>query len=684
MSITIRPYQEGDAHDIAELYGRHRDNPNPVAGGISGDELERELAERDTATFLVAVDDGRVVGTFGLFHSTGRRSARAGELIADMFFVAPAYRNGVITGRLFTEAVEWMMKCGCLVLRLTVNPANTVAFKLYRRVGCVSVGETVPGEDGNVELHNYIPLILRSVFADLDPEAVAALGGLSSFGSVAGGRDDELRSDVRLLDGVRTVAYALALGEYRIDADIDVDRGLMLGAELTAPDGTSRPLRIAEPPYRVRTARQAEPHRFESDGLVCEVDGGDGTVSVRSPGHHGPLLVSTWPSCEADRSAGWREGQPRDLDVVPVENGVRVAERSGEDEVVGTITLTEGVLSQDFTFTTRPGRIFQTIGLRQGAFALSDPADGTTGRHLLGTGIGVRDASEVVAASQVAPAGSELAWSDGTTRIEVPAGRPIRLIHSGLIERHLDQDADGVARLRTVFRSDADAGTTGAAARGTAAARPAAETRRLQVRAAAAGVTSWTEGTVKVLRSPHPRTRAFGCNPRWTAGMWVTREHSRFSLATGLGWGVPAGTAWEEKHPLSLSAPQERIDWEVTAPESAAEPVRVDVRAPGAEEEIVLWITPNTPSRTGVVLDSAGTRWELDSSEFRQVWATAAAVRLADGSWLDVRPAHPGTGEPEIVLRTTASGLLIGCVSAAGPHGAEAAWQLAVHREPVL
>ncbi|GAA2793080.1 GNAT family N-acetyltransferase [Kitasatospora sp. CM 4170] len=681
MSITIRPYQEGDAHDIAELYNRHRDNPNPVAGGIGGDELERELTERDTATFLVAVDDGRVVGTFGLFHSTGRRSARAGELIADMFFVAPAYRNGVITGRLFTEAVEWMMKCGCLVLRLTVNPANTVAFRLYRRVGCVSVGETVPGEDGNVELHNYIPLILRSVFADLDPEAVAALGGLSSFANVAGGRDDELRSDVRVVDGVRTIAYALALGGFRIDASIDVDRGLMLDARLTAPDGTARPLRIAEPPYRVKTARQVPPHRFESGGLVCEVDGGDGTVTVTAAGHHGPLLVSTWPSCEADRSAGWREGQPRDLDVVPVENGVRVAERSGEDEVVGTITLDGGVLGQDFTFTRRPGRIFQTIGLRQGTFALSDPAAGTAAEHLLGTGIGVRDASEVVAAAQVAPAGSELVWNDGPTRIELPATRPVRLIHTGLVERHLEQDEDGVARLRTVFRTGADARP---AARSAAAPQPVAGTRAVKVQAAAAGVTSWTEGGTKVLRSPHPRTRAFGCNPRWTAGMWVTREHGRFSLATGLGWGVPTAGGWEQKHPLGLAAPHERIDWEVTAPESAAEPVRVDVRAPGAEEEVVLWITPNTPSRTAVVLDSAGTRRELDSSMFRQVWAAAAAVRLADGSWLDCRPAGEGAGAAEVVLRTTASGLLIGCVAAAGPDGAEASWQLAVHREPVV
>ncbi|MEU7058507.1 GNAT family N-acetyltransferase [Streptomyces sp. NPDC046197] len=671
MSITIRPYQEGDAHDIAELYNRHRDNPNPVAGGITGRELERELAERDTGTFLVAVDGGRVVGTFGLFHNTGRRSARAGELIADMFFVAPAYRNGVITGRLFTDAVEWMVQSGCLVLRLTVNPANTVAFRLYRRVGCVSVGQTAPGEDGNVELHNYIPLILRSVFADLGPDVRAALGGLNSFATVTESRDDELRSDVRLVDGVRTVDYCLALGEFRLTASVDVDRGAVREAEVTGPDGTGRALRLAEPPYRVRAPRRPEPHRFASGALAVEVDGDDGTVRVLAEGHHGPVFVSTWPSCRADRSAGWREGEPRDLELVPVEHGVRVTERCGEDEVVGTVTLTQGVLSQDFTFTRRPGRVFQTVPLRQGTFA-----PGAGPGHPIGLGLGVRDASEVVAAAQVAPVGGELTWTGATWSVRVPVGEPVRLIHGGLLERGLRTGPDGVARLRTEFRPQ-DAPAAPAAP----AAAPVAGPRRIQLDASAAGVVAWREGGTKVLRSPFPRARAFGNNPRWSAGMWVTTENSRFSRASGLGWGVRSTSAWAEKHPLGLYGPQEGIGFELTAPDATGGPVRVDIQAPDSEEEVVLWVTPNTPRETTVVIDSAGTRWELNSPDFRQVWAAAAAVRLSDGSWLHCRPDRPGPGEAEIVLRTTASGLLIGCAS---PARRPSAWYLAVSGEPAL
>lgn len=653
MALTIRPYQEGDAHTVAELYNRHRDNPNPVAGGITGAELARELAERETATFLVAEDGTRLVGTFGLFHHTGRRAARAGELIADMFFVHPAHRGGLVTGRLFTEAVEWMMRSGCLVLRLTVNPANTVAFRLYRRVGCVSVGRAVPGEDGNVELHNYVPLVLRSVLADLGERATAALGSLTSFGSVTESRDDELRSDVRVVDGVRTVDYCLALGEFRLDASVDVDRGAVREARLTEPGGRVRALRITWPPYEVRAPRGIAPYRFTEGTLTCRVDGEDGTVSVLADGHHGPVLVSTWPSCRADRPAGWREGEPRDLTLEPVPGGVRVTERYGDDTVTGTVTLDGTALVQEFTRTgTATGRVFQTVGLRQGVFT------DTEGRSCpIALGLGVRDASEVVAASRAVPAGGVLTWRGSGVEVSTPVDGRVRLVHSTLLERGLEPGADGVARIRTEIRPG----------------RPEPG-RRLETDAGAGGVTAWHEGTTKVLRSPYPRTRSYGYHPRWSAGLWATRENSRHDRSAGLGWGVPDIGAWERKHPLGLYAPDTGLGWEITA---ADDGLRVDVQASGTGRENVLWLTPHAPLRTAVVLEAAGERWELSTGDFRQVWARRVSVRLSDGRWLHCVPA--ASPHDEIVLRATASGPLLGAVSDAPA----STWLLSVRDTPL-
>lgn len=682
MAIKIRPYLESDAEPIAALYGRHRDNPNPVAGGISGSQLAQELAERGTAVFLVAADGDRVVGTIGLFRNTGRRTAQAGELIADMFFVAPSYRQGALTGILFAEAIEEMNRTECRVLRLTVNPANATAFRLYRRVGCVCVGETVPGEDGNVELHNYIPLILRSVVADLGDQARQALGRLTSFASVAQGRDDELSSDVCTQDGARTVEYNLALGDFRLDATVDVDQARVRRATLSGPDGTCRELQTAQPAYSPPPVQPPAPaHRLTSGDLVCEVDTSDGTIRVHTPRHHGPLLVATWPGCGPAHSAGWRESRPRPLQITRInDTTLSITERCGNDEATATVAFTGGVLDQKFTFTSQPGRLFHSIGLRQGSFTIS----GT--RHPIGLGLGVRDASEIAAAAGNGSADSALAWTGTPARIDIPAGQPVRLVHSCLVERLLKPGQDGVACVRTGFWLADEAGHAAPPQDALPASTPRTApphggTRLLRMDAGAGGITSWTEDTTDVLRSPRHHSSAFACNPRWTAGMWVTAERSRTDRQQGLGWGARTPPAWEHIHPHGLSSPAERLSWEVT--EVPGSPLTAQVRAAAAEGDAVLWATPHTPRRTTVVIKSAGGSWQLYSSQFRQVWATAAAVQLSSGDWLACRAGPGAPADAEIVVRSTASGLLIGCTATAGPtHPTSSFWELDVRSEP--
>ena len=641
VAIVIRQHRDADLAAVAALYNRFDDNPNPLAGGVTAAEIERELADRETAAFLVATDGDEIVGTFGLFRNTGRRSARAGELIADMFFVAPAYRNGVLTGRLFTEAVEFMFRTDCLVLRLTVNPANTPAFRLYRRVGCVAVGVPIAGADGNVELYNYIPLILRGVVADLPKAALAALGSLASFGGVTRGRDDDLRSDLIEVDGLKAVRYDLLLGEYRITAVVDVDAGRVHRVELITPDGAVTPLRHRIPPAGGASAVDTRVHTFGDDALRCEVDGRDGTVRVLSGTHSGPLYTSTWPSIHADRVAGWREPQPVDLAITEIDGGVCVVERDGEESLTGTITLVDGVLTQRFDGTAAVRRVFGTVGLRQGRFTVTEPGEPAVA-HPIGLGVGVRDSTEIVAAARAVPAGTELAWHGGSATVRVQVAEPTTLVHSTLLARRPDPV------LRTSFT---------------------VHDRRSAVKlsAKAGGVTSWVDGGRKVLRSPYPRTSAFASNPRWRAGLWVTTERARHDRASGLGWGA-GRPGWEEKNPHCLVHPDQQLVLTLDLP-------LVEVTAPAGDGEVVCWLTPHTPVGTTLLVDQHGMRTTLSTNDFRQVWASAVDVQLTDGRSLAISPA--GGADQEIVVRATAAGVLVGCVSSAD--GNPATWRFTTH-----
>ena len=659
MSITIRQYRPEDADPIAALYNRFPDNPNPVAGGITGAQLHAELADRDTAAMFVATDgDGEIVGTFGLFRTNGRRSVRPGELIADMFFVAPNHRNGLMTGRLFTEAIEWMVEsAGCLVIRLTVNPANTTAFKLYRRVGCVAVGRPVPGEDGNVELYNYIPLILRSILHGLGSDAKAAIGAMTTFGAVTQARGDELLSDVRIVDGVRTVAYDLVAGEFRIDVVVDVDRGALATAEITGPDGVRRPLRPMALPYSVSSRPAVVSHRIVDGGLTATVDGVDGTLEVFADGHFGPVLRSTWPSCAPGRHAGWREAQPCELDVVEFEGGLQIVERAGADETVGTVYLSDGQLQQEFRSTRPLPRVFDTVGLRQGTLTVTDGDTSSTAP--IGLGTGVRDSSEVVAAGHAVPAGSHLTWAGAGATVSTTVEGPATLVHDALLDHRADPGA-AILTLRTVI-------TTGTPDQGVVAGPTgrAAATRSVRMLAKAGGVTAWREDGMRVLRSPYPRRTAFACNPTWSAGMWVTTEQLRHDRG-GLGWGLTSAT-WDEKHPLGLASPDLQTKWELAVPDDPAVPVSAAVAGPDDSSEVVLWLTPDARPGAGVQIHPSGGGAPHVVSGFSQVWAGAVIVELTGDRFLYCRPAPGSSADAEIVVRSSPSGLLLGCVSPAGP-----------------
>jgi L-amino acid N-acyltransferase YncA len=661
--VTIRPYRQDDVERVTALYNRHPDNPNPVAGGITAEEFAAELADRRTAAFFVADDGDELVGTFGLFEVTGRRCARSDELIADMFFIAPSHRNGMLTGQLFAKASTWMFEQYLMVMRLTVNPANKAAFKLYRKVGCVSVGEPVPGEDGNVELFNYIPLVIRTTLPGLGEEGRAALRSMTSFACVTDDRGQDLRNDVVEVDGVRTVPYRLVLNDMVLAATVDVDAGTLLTATLTTGDGRTRHLPITPRPD---DGARPDPttYRFGGDALRCEVDGPDGTVRLLAPGHLGPVLTSTWPTCHPGRVPGWRDGFPLDLRVEEIADGVRITERHEDVDLVGTVTLVDGRLRQDFRSTAPIGRVFHTIGLRQASLRVVDPVAGDTGQQPAGLGLAVRDSSEIVAAAHRPAPGSELFWAapDGTVEIRVPVGPRTGLVHSNLLDRRADADGTSLrldthvrvgARRPVVPPSPADAGGA---------------PHQLRMIPAAGGITSWANGRTRVLRSPYPHRRALAYNPNWSAGMWVTAEHGRTDRATGLGWGVATREVWEAKHPLGLHAPDLGIGWEVSAPDGPG-PLTAEVHHAGPDGEAVLWLTPRTSRGGRVVVPAPRGTWELVADGLWQRWTAWAAVELADGRWLSCRPGTGASPDAEIVVRSTAAGLLLGCVTPAGPSG---------------
>ena len=95
--------------------------------------LESEL-QNETSRFLVAVEDGRVIGYIGM-------SAVIDEGYLFNVAVDRQYRKKGVGSALVRELVTWCQKHDFAFLTLEVRESNAPAIALYSRFGFVRVGE---------------------------------------------------------------------------------------------------------------------------------------------------------------------------------------------------------------------------------------------------------------------------------------------------------------------------------------------------------------------------------------------------------------------------------------------------------------------------------------------------------------------------------------------------------------
>lgn len=687
MPCTVRTYRPTDAAGVAGLFNAHPDNPNPVVGGITPDELDRELAERGTLAFFVATDqpsddpgapEGPIVATFGLFRTNGRRLVPERHALMDMFFVAPQYRCTTVAGQLFDAAITWLHTAGFEVCRLTVNPANSTAFKLYRRVGCISQGYASPGEDGNVELVNYLPMVMQATGPFLTPEEGMILRGNASWGCCTEPRDDQLESDVSVVEGRHVIEYEATVAQMSVRATVDVDAGAVVSATVSHPPAAARQLPL--PPVPQPASMSADPVVVSAGDWQLRVDPRFGRTELWRRGHLGPVWATSLAHPLADLAAGWRVSPPRDLQVSVQGEMITIDDR--DSGLTCRYLLCADRLEQHLS---APGatrlRQFHAVGLRGGYFTATAVDGRSWCTQPTGLDLAVRDASEIVAAAIELDPAAPVSWADPQQVPVVSAeGSGLRLVHSTLLDHRVRVDADGVARFAlTLGTSVAGTGATVPEERAPASSTVATPDPQLDARAG--GVAVWRDGRTRLLRSPHPRSeQRFACNPHWRSGLWVTREAPRHTASQGMGWGV-AETGWKST-PEGLTHSRLGLALRLTA--EAVGSWLVEVQGPAGEHEHVVWITPATPAEGAIGVPGAGDQplW-LPIGGRWQRWTGAVAVPLADGTWLAVE-ALPGqdAATAELIVRDTPSGPLIGCVATAT--GQPVAWRLQRHdRAPV-
>jgi ribosomal protein S18 acetylase RimI-like enzyme len=136
VSVAVRPATPDEYDAVAELTARVY-----LTEGHGGPDYEpalRSVASRAaSATVLVAVDDGRLVGAVTVATRGGEWAEQAGpgEAVIRMLVVDPAARSSGVGEALVQACLAEARSADCLRVRLSSGPEMKAAHRLYERVG---------------------------------------------------------------------------------------------------------------------------------------------------------------------------------------------------------------------------------------------------------------------------------------------------------------------------------------------------------------------------------------------------------------------------------------------------------------------------------------------------------------------------------------------------------------------
>jgi ribosomal protein S18 acetylase RimI-like enzyme len=148
MTVTIEPARSEDAPAVLAIHrailteGRwFISRPHEIGGIDATVRLIRECGRHPTSTFLVARNDGAIVGFLAVRGGSLERMRHTGKL--EIMVAAEARGTGV--GRALMQAcIDWAAANPALEkLGLSVFADNTAAIALYRRFGFEQEGHRV-------------------------------------------------------------------------------------------------------------------------------------------------------------------------------------------------------------------------------------------------------------------------------------------------------------------------------------------------------------------------------------------------------------------------------------------------------------------------------------------------------------------------------------------------------------
>lgn len=144
MAVRMLASYDADAFRTLRLTGL-RDHPENFGASYEQerqqppDAFARRLAAGPDRAVFGAEVDGKLIGVIGIYREAGQKQAHKGGIWG--MYVDPAHRGQGLAAALLQRALAFAAEQdGWLLLRLSVNAANSAAIKLYQTHGFVQYG----------------------------------------------------------------------------------------------------------------------------------------------------------------------------------------------------------------------------------------------------------------------------------------------------------------------------------------------------------------------------------------------------------------------------------------------------------------------------------------------------------------------------------------------------------------
>lgn len=676
MSAEIRELTgEDDLGRVADFFIRNHYGPTGVV--LSGQALERVFRERGVRLFLVAEERGEIVATIGYATMSGRRVAPPGQLFAGMFVIAPSHRTGMLAGRLFSDSFERLVARGIRGLRVEVDPANSRAFPLYVRVGFRALEGMTPDEDGYVELVSVLP----GVTTDLSNNAVAWTGRSLSgdrrnWRSIRRSRTQSVDSGIVRLPGCGdAIRYDFELPGLLVSAVGRVDDAALVTLSV---NGSAAP--GFAPPGDCEQAHPARIVVSRALGLFTVTLDERGTLVVSHPGHLGSVVVDPHPVASGG-TAGPRRPSSRPLHVDAADEMWRIDDGDVERVVA---FLPAGVRVTAMSRSASEVVCFPWMGLRVARLALSLEGVEARAAHAV-RGRWPVDLVDFEASadgeSSWPAAGTEVVWSDGASGVTIAATRLraekarlegwhlARLSGETSVGYDLSVSSSGCSSRVRNGRGGRVIDTWWRSRRALADVLQTTTDAGTLIVAPEAGLVEWRRDGRPVVCSSFPSRRAIGPLTTVSTALWACAEPDRTDLDLGAAWPTD-----DARLPFQPSGDTQGAGWSLTSFDSPSElGVRVSAIAEERRLEAVVFLALARATRVRIA-DSDGGVLELDvSPDPWRTWTRAASFFM-DGGWLhltSVRGIHP-----EILIRSTAQGLMVAAYSRLASEPTTTVWSL--------